>query len=108
MNLQGRNLQQGLTGADVSLLHTELALLNLPVPANEKAAALFGPGTLAAVQLFQKENMLGQVTGKSPLKATDSPNEMRYQLTSSNHGVRECGSIRSRTNFFSVMKVRSE
>jgi hypothetical protein len=31
-NLQGRNLQQGLTGDDVRLLHSALALLNLSVP----------------------------------------------------------------------------
>src|SRR5262249_46015336 len=62
MNLQGRNLQQGLTGDDVRLLHTELTLLNLSIPDNERVGALFGPGTLAAIQQFQKQHTL-PITG---------------------------------------------
>src|SRR5713226_8009382 len=58
MNLQGRNLQQGLTGDDVRLLHTELALLNLAIPDNERSAAQFGPATLAVVQQFQRQHNL--------------------------------------------------
>jgi len=58
MNLQGRNLQQGLTGDDVRLLHTELALLNLAIPDNESSAAQFGPATLAVVQQFQRQHNL--------------------------------------------------
>jgi hypothetical protein len=62
MNLQGRNLQQGLTGDDVRLLHAELAQLNLLVSDDERAGALFGPLTLAAVQQFQKQHAL-PITG---------------------------------------------
>jgi hypothetical protein len=53
MNLQGRNLQQGLTGDDVRLLHTELALLNFCIPDTER---------LAAIQQFQKQRTL-PITG---------------------------------------------
>jgi hypothetical protein len=53
MIIQGRNLQQGLIGDDVRLLHTELALLNLAVPDNERSGAQFGPATLAVIQQFQ-------------------------------------------------------
>jgi hypothetical protein len=62
MNLQGRNLQQGLTGDDVRLLHTELSLLSPAIPDSERSAAQFGPGTLAVVQQFQKQHNL-TVTG---------------------------------------------
>ena len=60
MNLQGRNLQQGLSGDDVRLLHTELSLLNPPVtiPDSERQPALFGPATVAAIQNFQKAHTL--------------------------------------------------
>src|ERR1700694_1946103 len=58
MNLQGRNLQQGLSGDDVRLLHTELALLNLAGPDNERSGAQFGPATLAVVQQFQRQHNL--------------------------------------------------
>lgn len=56
MKLQGRNLLQGVTGDDVRLPHTELALLNLAVPDGERTAAQFGPGTLALVQNFQRQH----------------------------------------------------
>ncbi len=56
MNLQRRNLQQGLTGDDVRLLHSELALLNLVIPDNERLAGLFGPVTVTAIQNFQKKH----------------------------------------------------
>jgi peptidoglycan hydrolase-like protein with peptidoglycan-binding domain len=64
MNLQGRNLQQNLTGDDVRLLHTELGLLNPPfiIPETERQPGLFGPATLAAVQNFQKAHSI-TVTG---------------------------------------------
>lgn len=58
MNLQGRNLQQDFSGDDVRLLHAELALLHFVIPDNERQGALFGPGTLAAVQDFQKQHTL--------------------------------------------------
>jgi Neuraminidase-like domain/Putative peptidoglycan binding domain len=63
MNLQGRNLQQGVTGDDVRLLHTELTLLNLAIPDNERAAALYGAATLAAVQQFQRQHTPPPITG---------------------------------------------
>jgi hypothetical protein len=56
MNLQGRNLQQGLTGDDVRLLHSELGLLNLVIPETERLAALFGSVTLTVIQNFQKKH----------------------------------------------------
>ena len=53
MILQGRNLTQGLTGADVSSLHGELISLGYAIPPAETQAKQFGPGTFAAVQLAQ-------------------------------------------------------
>jgi hypothetical protein len=53
MNLQGRDLRLGLTVDDVRLLHTELTLLNFPIPDNERYGGLFGPATFAAVQQCQ-------------------------------------------------------
>jgi hypothetical protein len=58
MNLQGRNLQQGLAGDDIRLLHIELALLNLSISDSERVGALFGPVTFAAIQNFQKQHSL--------------------------------------------------
>jgi len=53
MELQGRNLSQGLTGPDVAALHAELAQLGFTAPAAEVQAGQFGAGTLAAVQQAQ-------------------------------------------------------
>jgi peptidoglycan hydrolase-like protein with peptidoglycan-binding domain len=59
MDLQGRNLQQGLTGEDVRLLHTELTLLDRSIPEEEeRTKGQFGRGTLAAVQQFQTQHQL--------------------------------------------------
>src|ERR1035441_4980496 len=58
MNLQGRNLTQGLIGSDIAELQTELAQLSYAVPAAEQANSSFGPGTLAAVQKFQTDQGL--------------------------------------------------
>ena len=58
MTLQGRNLQQGLTGTDVAALQTELAQLSYIVPATETQASSFGTATLAAVQQFQSSQGL--------------------------------------------------
>src|ERR1039458_9298136 len=58
MNLQGRNLTQGLIGSDVAELQTELAQLSYAVPAAEQANSSFGPGTLASVQKFQTDQGL--------------------------------------------------
>jgi peptidoglycan hydrolase-like protein with peptidoglycan-binding domain len=57
MNLQGRNLQEGFTGDDVHLLHTELAQLNLVASDDERARAFFGPTTLAMVQQLQQHTL---------------------------------------------------
>src|SRR5688572_23465159 len=62
MQLQGRDLQQGLTGNDVKLLHSELAMLGLPVAQNELDPMLFGPTTLAVVKAFQAQHGL-EATG---------------------------------------------
>ena len=52
MNLQGRDLQHGLTGNDVASLQAELAQLSYSVPTQEQQASTFGDGTLAAVKQF--------------------------------------------------------
>lgn len=53
MILQGRNLTQGLTGADVATLHAQLTELGFTVPTAEVQASQFGAGTLAAVEQAQ-------------------------------------------------------
>jgi hypothetical protein len=53
MNLQGRSLQQGLTGTDVAALQSQLTMLGMTVPAAETQASSFGAGTLTAVKQFQ-------------------------------------------------------
>jgi hypothetical protein len=62
MDLKGRNLTQGLTGADVGELHTELIALGFAIPPAEQQAASFGSDTLAAVRKFQAQQGLA-VTG---------------------------------------------
>jgi hypothetical protein len=58
MNLTGRNLTQGLTGADVASLQVELGRLALTVPASEASASSFGAGTFSAVEQFQTDQGL--------------------------------------------------
>ena len=58
MNLQGRDLQEGLTGSDVASLQTELAQLSYTVPSSEQQASSFASGTLAAVKQFQTDQGL--------------------------------------------------
>jgi hypothetical protein len=53
MNLQGRNLTQGLSGTDVAELQKELGQLGYTIPATEQTGSSFGAGTLAAVEQFQ-------------------------------------------------------
>jgi hypothetical protein len=53
MILQGRNLTQGLAGADVDALHGELASLGYAIPPTEAWAKQFGTGTLSAVEQAQ-------------------------------------------------------
>src|SRR6202041_869175 len=58
MNLQGRDLQEGLTGSDVASLQTELAQLSYTVPSSEQQASSFASGTLAAVKQLQTDQGL--------------------------------------------------
>jgi Neuraminidase-like domain/Putative peptidoglycan binding domain/Salmonella virulence plasmid 28.1kDa A protein len=53
MTLQGRDLQEGMSGSDVAELQKELNSISYTVPAAESQASSFGAGTLAAVQKFQ-------------------------------------------------------
>src|SRR5262249_3663413 len=53
MDLQGRNLSEGLSGADVAELQKELGELGLSVPATEQGAVSLGAGTAAVVRQFQ-------------------------------------------------------
>ena len=62
MDLQGRNLSQDLSGADVAELQKTLGELGLSVPAAEQSAAGFGAGRSAAVMKFQGAQGI-QVTG---------------------------------------------
>jgi hypothetical protein len=64
MKLQGRILVNGNQGDDVRLLQQELALLSFRnIPAGETGPGVFGPGTLAAVQEFQRNTAGLEVTG---------------------------------------------
>ena len=58
MILQGRNLTQGLTGADVGTLQSELTTLGYSIPATEQQGSSFGAATLAAVEQFQTAQAL--------------------------------------------------
>ena len=58
MILQGRNLAQGETGADVTALQAELTQLGYTIPAAETQGSSFAAGTLAAVQQFQSGTSL--------------------------------------------------
>src|SRR5262249_46913357 len=63
MNLQGRNLSSSVQGPDVALLQGELAQLGYTIPTTETVRPwTFGPGTLQAVQDFQRKRGL-VVTG---------------------------------------------
>jgi hypothetical protein len=58
MNLQGRNLQQDLTGDDLRLLHTELSLPNLFHSRQRPCRSALRPATQAVVLQFQKQHTL--------------------------------------------------
>jgi ABC toxin N-terminal region/Neuraminidase-like domain/Putative peptidoglycan binding domain len=58
MNLQGRDLQQGLSGSDVAELQAQLSTLSYTVPSSEQQATSFGAGTFAAVKQFQTDQGL--------------------------------------------------
>ncbi|MDR4497892.1 MAG: neuraminidase-like domain-containing protein [Candidatus Scalindua sp.] len=59
MNLQGRELKEGLKGDDVKLLQTELLKLGYTIPAGEIDQSLFGEETRRRVLDFQKAHGLG-------------------------------------------------
>jgi len=56
MNLQGRNLQQGLNGSDVADAQSELSKVGLTIPPAEQQASNFGQGTHDAVVQFQNDH----------------------------------------------------
>ncbi len=65
MLLQGRNLTQGLAGADIASLQQTLVSLGYTIASDEIGQSSFGASTLAAVQAFQKAAgiaVTGQVT----------------------------------------------
>lgn len=55
MQLQGRNLEIGLQGADVRLLQFELQLVDMPAPEEEVRQNRFDAGTRKAVAHFQEK-----------------------------------------------------
>lgn len=55
MNLQGRNLQREMTGADVQQLQYELGLLGFKIAPDEGRRVFFGDATTEAVQRVQKQ-----------------------------------------------------
>jgi peptidoglycan hydrolase-like protein with peptidoglycan-binding domain len=94
MNLQGRNLQQGLTegltGDDVRLLHAELAQPNLVVPDEGRARAVFGPATVAVVQQFQKQHAIpitGVVDSAAPAAINAAMNAQFRPTSTASGGV---------------------
>ncbi|QPF72250.1 hypothetical protein G8A07_04440 [Roseateles sp. DAIF2] len=60
MQLRGRPLKFGDTGADVALLHQELLSLGLDIAADERAPQGFGTTTRAAVEFIQ-ETFVGEL-----------------------------------------------
>jgi hypothetical protein len=58
MRLTDRDLSNGNEGGDVRLLHRELRLLDVDIPADELERHTFGDGTREAVLRFQQDNAL--------------------------------------------------
>jgi peptidoglycan hydrolase-like protein with peptidoglycan-binding domain len=54
MQLQGRELKVNMRGADVKLLHEELAALGFEIPVSERERSVFGAGTRGIVAGFQR------------------------------------------------------
>src|SRR5262245_30122154 len=88
MNLLGRNLSQGLQGPDVALLQSELGQLGYALPTTETGRPqTFGPGSLQAVQDFQRKRGLAvtgvvdPVTAKAINAAVDAIVPARFVLT---------------------------
>ncbi|HEV2647203.1 MAG TPA: neuraminidase-like domain-containing protein [Acidobacteriaceae bacterium] len=80
MNLQGRDLERGHTGHDVSKLHEELVELGFDVALEEREAGRFGETTLAAVRALQVEWSV-EVTGKIDEKGAKALREARRRHT---------------------------
>jgi Neuraminidase-like domain/Putative peptidoglycan binding domain len=70
MILQGRNLTQGTSGADVAALHAQITLLGFTVPPAEVQANQFGVGTLAAVQQAQAASGIAATGTVDPTTAS--------------------------------------
>ena len=58
MNLQGRDLSQGMTGADVRLLHQELQVLGFTFAQEELNLGLRDGDTVNAVMDFWRGHLL--------------------------------------------------
>ena len=80
MILQGRNLTQGFTGADVSALQSELTQLGYTIPPAETQASQFGASTLAAVQNLQATKGLA-ASGIVDAATVDALNQLVNQST---------------------------
>ena len=65
MRLAGRVLSTGMSGGDVSELHTALEALDFFLPCEETRRSLFGPGTRKAVVELQREHFkfASRITG---------------------------------------------
>jgi peptidoglycan hydrolase-like protein with peptidoglycan-binding domain len=86
MILQGRNLQQGLTGTDVLALQTELVQLGYAIPANEQQGSSFDQGTRDAVLQFQTAHGLaatGVVDATTAAALGDAVEAATYTVTGS-------------------------
>lgn len=84
MILQGRNLTEGLSGADVGQLQTELTQLGYTIPPSESSAMQFGAGTLMAVEQFQTAQRLpasGIVDATTAQALTNAIAEITYTVT---------------------------
>jgi len=58
MNLQAREISEGMNGEDVGLLHRELTQLGFTIPRLEGGRQFFGQRTVEAVKEFQRSRGL--------------------------------------------------
>jgi hypothetical protein len=79
MQLQGRNLTPGLSGADVHLLHQELSQIGFSISLSETSRSFFGRSTSQAVQSFQKGHGLETSGIVDPLTAQAINNAVRQE-----------------------------
>jgi peptidoglycan hydrolase-like protein with peptidoglycan-binding domain len=79
MRLQGRNLQAGMAGDDVSALHHELVALGYEVPPGEQEAKAFGVATAGTVARLQRAHglpdtaVVDEATARALERALTSP-----------------------------------